>query len=66
LIRNLIEFYITCIREGKLEGRLEGISEGELAKAHAIAKNLLLINLSPDQIVAATGLSLEELESLKG
>jgi predicted transposase/invertase (TIGR01784 family) len=51
--------------EGRLEGRLEGISEGELAKAFAIAKNLLSINLPHDQIVAATGLTLEEIEGLK-
>ena len=39
--------------------------EGETAKAFAIAKKLLEIGLPIDQIVSATGLTREEVESLR-
>lgn len=42
-----------------------GRKEGALDKALAIAKNLLSRNMPIDQIVEITGLTLEELESLK-
>ena len=48
-------------REGKEEGR----EEGERAKAIEVARNLLAIGLSDEQIITATGLSQEEIESLK-
>jgi predicted transposase/invertase (TIGR01784 family) len=46
-------------------GRHEGRVEGELAKALTIAKNLLSMNLSLDQIVTATGLTVKEVEDLR-
>ena len=39
--------------------------EGESTKAIAIAKNLLEMNLSIEQIVKATGLTREEVEGLR-
>jgi predicted transposase/invertase (TIGR01784 family) len=58
--------------DGKAEGREEGIAigeakgkaEGELKKARETALNLLAIGLSAAQISKATGLTLEEIESL--
>jgi predicted transposase/invertase (TIGR01784 family) len=47
------------------EGREEGRSEGEKIKAFEIAKNLLSMNLDIDVIVKATGLTREEITSLK-
>ncbi|MCG0279064.1 MAG: transposase, partial [Thermanaeromonas sp.] len=51
--------------EGRLEGRLEGKLEGERKAKLQVAKNLLLLNVDIDTIAKATGLSLEEIESLK-
>ena len=50
--------------EGLAEGRAEGRAEGEIVRALTIAKNLLSMNLPLDQIAAATGLTLKELERL--
>ena len=46
--------------EGNLEGRLEGRSEERLD----IARNLLAMNLSEQQVINATGLSTEDLRKL--
>ena len=48
-------------QEGILEGRLEGRQEGKLE----IARNLLKMGMSSDQISQATGLSLIEVENLR-
>ena len=52
-------------REGRVEGKREGRVEGKREGTLAIAKNLLLINLPLDQIVKATGLTHEEVETLR-
>ncbi|NJK28558.1 MAG: Rpn family recombination-promoting nuclease/putative transposase [Coleofasciculaceae cyanobacterium SM2_3_26] len=46
------------------EGRAEGRAEGEMAKARAIALNLLQMGLSVDRIAQATGLSEAQVRSL--
>ena len=51
--------------EGRAEGRGEGRAEGERAKAIEIAKQLLAMHLPIDSIMKATGLSEEELATLK-
>ncbi len=50
--------------QGLAEGKAQGLAEGENNKAIEIAKNLKGINLPIDQIVKATGLTKEEIESL--
>ena len=45
--------------------REEGLAEGALQKAIETAKNLLLMQLSVEQIAQATGLSVDEIEQLK-
>ena len=51
--------------EGRQEGIEEGLAEGALQKAIETAKNLLLMQLSVEQIAQATGLSIDEIEQLK-
>jgi len=51
--------------EGWDEGRNEGLVEGEVAKSVKIAKKLLLRNRPTDEIVEDTGLTYEEVESLR-
>lgn len=46
------------LAKGRAEGRAEGVTEGKLA----VAKNLKGLGLSIDQIMAATGLSAQEIE----
>lgn len=48
--------------EGKNDGRLE---EGQVKKAKEIAKNLLKLNISIEDIITATELSKEEILKLK-
>ena len=43
----------------------QGISQGELKKAIEVAKNLLKINISVENIAEATGLTTNEIEELK-
>ena len=50
--------------KGKIEGKIEGKLEGEKTKALAIAKNLLDV-LDIQTIALKTGLSKEEIETLK-
>lgn len=50
---------------GKNEGILQGFADGERQKALATARNLYGMNLSAEQIAAATGLSLAEVQSLQ-
>lgn len=51
-------------REGKLEGKAAGKAEGELAKALAIAKNMIADGESTEKISRYTNLSLEVIEGL--
>lgn len=50
--------------KGRAKGRAEGIAEGERIKAKAIALNLKNAGLSITEIAAATGLSIDEVNSL--
>jgi len=49
---------------GRAEGIAEGRAEGE-ARVLAVARNLLSMNLSAEQITAATGLATEEIEKMQ-
>ena len=59
-------------RMGRLEGRRDGIAEGETRgfadgayqKALETAKNLLALGLSIENIAQATGLTKEEVQSI--
>ena len=50
--------------EGLLEGRAEGLAEGRAEVKLATARNLKALNVAPDIIMQATGLSFEEIEKL--
>lgn len=54
----------TAKLEGLIEGRQEGMIEGEKRKQSAIARNLKKMGLSVEVITEATGLSSEEIEKL--
>lgn len=54
----------TAKLEGLIEGRQEGLIEGEKRKQSAIACNLKKMGLSIEMITQATGLSAEEIEKL--
>ena len=54
-----------CIDSAEEKGRAEGRAEGERAKAIEIAKQLLAMHLPMESITKATGLSEEELATLK-
>ncbi len=51
-------------RLGKEEGIKEGIEQGEINKAKAIALNLKNMNMSNEDISRITGLSIEEINKL--
>ena len=53
------------LAEGREEGREEGLAEGEAKKPLEIAKKMLEMGLSVEQITEATGLSEEEVLKLK-
>jgi predicted transposase/invertase (TIGR01784 family) len=53
------------IKEGIKKGKKEGRKEGEQKEKIEIAKNLLNMGFNNDQIMKATGLSLENMEKLK-
>lgn len=48
------------LEKGRMEGRMEGLIEGK----YEVARNLLKLGFSPQQVVDGTGLSLSEVESL--
>ena len=54
-----------CIDSAEEKGRAEGRAEGERAKAIEIATQLLAMHLPIESITKATGLSEEELATLK-
>ena len=53
-----------ALSEGKAKGKAEGLSEGEAKKSLEIAKKMLVMGLSTEQIAQATGLSEEEVIKL--
>ncbi|MEE0340210.1 MAG: hypothetical protein UD286_02665 [Bacteroidales bacterium] len=53
------------LAEGRKEGREEGLAEGEAKKSLEIAKKMLEMGLSVEQITEATGLSEEKVLKLK-
>ena len=61
-VKNCID---SAEEKGRAEGREEGRAEGERAKAIEIAKQLLAMHLPMESITKATGLSEEELATLK-
>ena len=52
-------------REAKAEGKAEGIAEGKIEEKTAIAKRLLSMGLSVQDIVKATTLSIEQIGAIK-
>ena len=49
-----------ALSKGLEKGRMEGLIEGK----YEVARNLLKLGFSPQQVVDGTGLSLSEVESL--
>ena len=56
--------YQEILEEGIEKGRQEGRQEGIIESKIIIAKNLLSLGISLEQVATATGLSLEEVEKL--
>ncbi len=52
------------LKKGREEGRVEGKEEGRLEEKYQIAKNLKSLGLATEDIIKATALSIEEIESL--
>ena len=52
------------IAQGMEKGIAQGMEKGEREKALAIARNLKSLGLSPNQIAEATGLTLDEINTL--
>ena len=52
------------LAEGRAEGLAEGRAEGRAEVKLATARNLKALNVAPDIIMQATGLSFEEIEKL--
>ena len=53
------------LAEGRKEGREEGLAEGKTEERLEIAKKMLEMGLSVEQITEATGLSEEDVLKLK-
>ena len=53
------------LAEGRAEGREEGRQEGSHLKALETARNLIQMGLMDEQIAQATGLSIEQVQSLQ-
>lgn len=64
LAEGLAEGKAKGLAEGEKIGIEKGKAEGEMNKAFEIAKNLKTIGLPLEQIIAATGLTKEEIEKL--
>ena len=56
--------YNTEISVAREQGLAQGLKKGEAQKQREIAKNLKALNLTKEQIAAATGLSTAEIEKL--
>jgi len=52
------------IAKGKAEGMEEGIAKGEQQKSLSIAKNLLKMGMTIQQVADATGISEEEIKQI--
>ena len=52
------------LAEGEARGKSLGLAEGSRQKAFETARNLLVIGLSIDNIAKATGLTVQEVETL--
>jgi len=50
--------------KGKAEGRIEGQLKGQHERSIEIARNLILMGLSNEEISNATGLSISEIEKI--
>ena len=50
---------------GRAEGEQAGVERGAAQEKQEIARNLIALGLSTDQIAKATGLSAEEIEKLQ-
>lgn len=61
---NAIMIQNDVISTAQRESRAEGRAEGEAAKAFAIARNLIAMNMTVEQVAQATGLSPEDINSL--
>ena len=55
----------TATKKALADGIAKGLSEGEAKKSLEIAKKMLVMGLSTEQIAQATGLSEEEIIKLK-
>jgi len=60
-VEKMISNLELVLEEMQREAWLKGLEKGKLE----VAKNLLLLNVDPDTIAKATGLSLDEIETLK-
>lgn len=58
------KYNANLISKGKKEGKIEGISIGENLEKESIAKKLMVMGMSMDDIAKATGLSLDKLRKL--
>lgn len=56
--------YLVTMDAAKLEGRAEGLAEGEMKKQQEIARNMKSLGIPSDVIMQATGLTLEEVGQL--
>jgi len=63
--RDAVSLMNRAIEEGKAEGFTIGKAEGIAEGIYSVAKNLLKINIPVEQIIAVTGLTKAELNSLK-
>ena len=57
-------FMQEVFRRGEISGKEQGIEEGARDKALDIAKNMRAMKLSDDIVAKATGLSLDQVQSL--
>lgn len=52
-------------KEGEIKGIEKGIEKGEIEGRKKVAKRMLQLNMDEEQIIAATGLSKNEIKRLK-
>lgn len=53
------------LREGELKGKREGLREGEQIANMNVAKRMIFMNMSSEDISKVTGLSMDEIEELR-
>ena len=54
------------LAKGRAEGRAEGLAEGKAEQTVAIAKEMLSDGMSAEMISKYTGLTIDEIEALRG